>query len=88
MLSSIVFTCRKALAKNNLLIAFAESILAERLAAKFSLTPESVQVLFGGLVCYDAEIKTSIQGVPQSLRASVKTVLFLASSLPFFSREG
>lgn len=67
MPSTIVLECSKALADNKLRIAFAESASAGRLAAEFSLTPESGQVLLGGIVCYDATIKTNILGVPQTL---------------------
>ncbi|MDB5014335.1 MAG: Nicotinamide-nucleotide amidohydrolase PncC [Daejeonella sp.] len=67
MPSSIVLECSKALADSKLRIAFAESASAGRLAAEFSLAPESGQVLLGGIVCYDASIKTNILGVPQAL---------------------
>jgi len=51
MPSAIVLKCCKALAENNLRIAFAESILAGSLGGDFLLAPESRQVLSGGMVC-------------------------------------
>lgn len=38
-------------------IAFAESATVGRLAAEFSLTENSGDILNGGLVCYDACIR-------------------------------
>lgn len=67
MPSQIVIDCSKLLADKKLTIAFAESATAGRLAAEFALTPFSGAILKGGLVCYDANIKKDILGVPQEL---------------------
>ncbi|MEJ2881006.1 CinA family protein [Pedobacter sp. GR22-6] len=48
-------------------IAFAESATAGRVAAEFSLPCNAGKFLTGGLVCYDARLKTTLLGVPESL---------------------
>ncbi|TLV03270.1 CinA family protein [Dyadobacter luticola] len=67
MLSQIVLDCSKALAEQGLTVAFAESATAGRLAAEFSLCPESGSVLKGSLVCYDASLKENILRVPPEM---------------------
>lgn len=67
MPSTIVMQCGRALAENQLSIAFAESATAGRLAAEFSMCPESGSILKGGLVCYDASLKESILHVPKDM---------------------
>jgi len=67
MPSQIVKDCSKALADRKLTVAFAESATAGRLAAEFSLCPDSGKVLKGGLVCYDASLKVDILKVPQEV---------------------
>lgn len=67
MPSQIVKDCSKALAARELTVAFAESATAGRLAAEFSLCPDSGKVLKGGLVCYDANLKVDILKVPQEV---------------------
>jgi nicotinamide-nucleotide amidase len=67
MPSKVVLDCSQLLADKHLTIAFAESATAGRLAAEFSLTPTSGKVLIGGLVCYDANVKKDILGVPEEL---------------------
>jgi nicotinamide-nucleotide amidase len=67
MPSQIVKECSKALADNELTVAFAESATAGRLAAEFSLCPDSGKVLKGGLVCYDANLKVEILRVPKEM---------------------
>lgn len=67
MPSKIVMQCGKALAERQLTIAFVESATAGRLAAEFSMCPESGTILKGGLVCYDAALKESILHVPKDM---------------------
>lgn len=67
MPSQIVTDCSKSLAERKLTVAFAESATAGRLAAEFSLCPDSGKVLKGGLVCYDADLKKSILHVPENI---------------------
>lgn len=55
------------MAEKGLTIAFAESATAGWLCSEFALTDESGKVLKGGLTCYDASLKVSLLGVPQSL---------------------
>lgn len=67
MPSTIVLQCSRALAERRLTVAFVESATAGRLAAEFSLCPESGSILKGGLVCYDASLKESILHVPKDM---------------------
>lgn len=67
MANEAVIKSSKLLAQRKLTIAFAESATAGRLAYEYSLTPDSGKVLKGGLVCYDAEIKKDILGIPNEL---------------------
>lgn len=62
-----LLSCGELLIKNQLSIAFAESATAGRVSAEFSLIPEAGKFLKGGLVCYDAALKTSLLKVPRSL---------------------
>ncbi len=55
------------MAQQGLTIAFAESATAGWLCSEFALTDESGKVLKGGIVCYDADLKMSLLGVPQEL---------------------
>jgi nicotinamide-nucleotide amidase len=63
MPSKLINDCSRILKEQGLTIAFAESATAGRLAAEFSLTEHSGEVLKGGLVCYDAEVKTAVLGI-------------------------
>ena len=63
MPSQIVNECSQAIKDLSLTLACAESATAGRLAFEFSLTPHSGSILKGGLVCYDATIKTDILGI-------------------------
>jgi len=63
MPSQFVNDCSKIIKENQFTISFAESATAGRMAAEFSLTPESGDILKGGLVCYDASIKENILGI-------------------------
>lgn len=67
MPSQLVITCSQILAKQKLNIAFVESATAGRLCSEFSLVPESGKILLGGLVCYDANLKKDILGVPDEI---------------------
>ncbi|WAC13484.1 CinA family protein [Dyadobacter pollutisoli] len=67
MPSQNILNCSKALAEQELTLAFVESATAGRLAAEFSLTPDSGKILMGGLVCYDANLKIEILRVPKEL---------------------
>jgi len=57
--------CSKLLASKEWRIGFAESATAGRLSYEFSLAPDSGKILVGGIVCYDASIKTGILGIPE-----------------------
>lgn len=59
--------CSKLMAKQGLTIAFAESATAGWLCSEFALTEASGDILKGGIVCYDANLKVSILKVPQNL---------------------
>lgn len=48
-------------------LAFAESATAGRMAFEFSLCPQSGSILKGGLVCYDASVKTDVLGLDPEL---------------------
>lgn len=63
MPSQLVLDSSKHLAEKKLTIAFAESATAGRLAAEFSMSPESGKILIGGLVCYDARVKEKVLGI-------------------------
>ena len=63
MPSQLIKDCSQTLKDLGLTIAFAESATAGRLASEFSLTEYSGRVLKGGLVCYDAEVKTDVLGI-------------------------
>lgn len=63
----IVEDCSRLLAKRHKRIAFAESATAGYLMAAFACTEDSGSVLAGGIVCYDARIKTDLLGVDQQL---------------------
>ena len=67
MALKLILKCSKALSDRKLTIAFAESATSGRLCAEFSLTPESGNVLKGGIVCYNASVKEEILKVPVPL---------------------
>lgn len=66
-MESKIAECSRLMAEKKLTIAFAESATAGWLCSEFSLTEQSGQVLKGGITCYDADLKVSLLGVPQSL---------------------
>ncbi|WP_208645552.1 CinA family protein [Mucilaginibacter endophyticus] len=59
--------CSKLMAELGMTIAFAESATAGWLCSEFALTEASGKVLKGGIVCYDADLKTSLLGVPREM---------------------
>lgn len=65
--SKTLTACGELLIKKKLTIAFAESATAGRIAAEFSLVPDAGKFLKGGLICYDAALKTSLLEVPEQL---------------------
>lgn len=67
MPSQIVIDCSRAIADNNLTIAFIESATAGRLCSEFALVPDSGKILKGGLVCYDACIKEDLLKIPNDI---------------------
>jgi nicotinamide-nucleotide amidase len=67
MAESKISVCSKLMAQQGLTVAFAESATAGWLCSEFALTEESGKVLKGGIVCYDANLKVSLLGVPQEL---------------------
>src|SRR5690606_22865812 len=63
MPSPSVLACSALLASHNLSVSMAESATSGRMAAEFSLCPDSGTVLKGGIVCYDACLKEDILNV-------------------------
>jgi len=59
----------EVLLNHSLSIAFAESATAGCAAAEFSLACNAGKFLTGGLVCYDARLKTALLDVPESMIA-------------------
>ncbi|WP_430612521.1 CinA family protein [Flavobacterium sp. JP2137] len=62
-----ILYCSELLAKKKLKIAFIESATAGALAASFARTPHSGDILVGGMVCYDADVKTELLKIPKVL---------------------
>lgn len=62
-----IINCAKQLADKDLTIAFVESATAGWICSEFALSHDSGKVLKGGLVCYDAELKKRLLGVPDEL---------------------
>jgi nicotinamide-nucleotide amidase len=58
-----VHQCAHLLATHSKRISCAESATAGRFCSALSLMPESGKILIGGIVCYDAEVKTSLLGI-------------------------
>lgn len=57
--------CGELLIQKKLTIAFAESATAGRICAEFALLNDAGKFLKGGLVCYDADLKHTLLGVPE-----------------------
>lgn len=66
-LKELVDECSKLIASEKFTVAFAESATAGLLSFEFSQSEHSGDILKGGLVSYDAQIKENILGVPQTL---------------------
>ena len=64
--TDLLFACGEKLIDKKLTMAFAESATAGRICAAFALVPDAGKFLKGGIVCYDAGLKTSILGVCKS----------------------
>jgi nicotinamide-nucleotide amidase len=65
MPSTLLENLGQVLAEQKLCIATVESATAGRLAAELALLEQSGKILKGGIVCYDAGIKTSLLNIPQ-----------------------
>ena len=85
--------CARLLASQNKRISCAESATAGRFCCSLSLMPESGKILMGGIVCYDADVKTSLLGIPKDFiekftPESPEVTRALADALPkFFESE-
>jgi nicotinamide-nucleotide amidase len=66
-IKSAIDEAANVLIDKDLSIAFAESATAGRAAAEFSIACKAGKFLKGGLVCYDAGLKTTILKVPQEM---------------------
>ncbi|MBZ4192577.1 CinA family protein [Niabella beijingensis] len=64
---TVIETCSRLMAEQQLTMASAESATAGKLAYAFSQTEYSGTVLKGGLISYDAAIKEKILKVPVAL---------------------
>jgi nicotinamide-nucleotide amidase len=65
-LESIILSSRR-IAEKGLKVAVVESATAGWLASEFSLTPNSGDVLLGGIVCYDACTKEELFDIPDEI---------------------
>ena len=66
-LTCAVECAAKLLIDKKFSIAFAESATAGRASAEFSLACDAGKFLKGGMVCYNAELKSSVLNVSRSL---------------------
>jgi len=87
MASEKIAECSKLIAGKKFKIAFAESATAGALAYEFSLSPNSGDVLLGGIVCYDARTKEDLFGIPKEFieeytAESAEVTKALADRLP------
>ena len=93
MSTDYIHECARLLARHKKRISCAESATAGRFCASLSLMPESGKILIGGIVCYDAEVKTSLLGIPKEFiekytPESPEVTRTLVDSLPkFFDSE-
>lgn len=62
---TLLSVCGELMIKHQLSIAFAESATAGRITAEFAMIPDAGKFLKGGIICYDAEIKQNLLGVPE-----------------------
>jgi nicotinamide-nucleotide amidase len=85
--------CVRLLATHQKRISCAESATAGHFCSSLSLMPESGKILIGGVVCYDADVKTSLLGIPKAFideftPESSEVTKALVESLPkFFDSE-
>ncbi len=88
-----VHQCARLLATHKKRISCAESATAGRFCSALSLMPESGKILIGGIVCYDANVKTSLLGIPKEFideftPESPEVTRALVEALPkFFDSE-
>jgi nicotinamide-nucleotide amidase len=66
-METVIEEAAKLLISKKLTIAFAESATAGRASAEFSLACNAGKFLKGGMVCYDANLKSDILNVPEEL---------------------
>ena len=66
-MENVIERAAKLLISKELSIAFAESATAGRASAEFSLACDAGKFLKGGLVCYDALLKSELLKVPEEL---------------------
>lgn len=69
MPSDLVLNCSKAIAAKGYTVAFIESATAGRMCCEFALTPNSGDILHGGISCYKVFIKEKLLKVPKKLIA-------------------
>lgn len=79
--------CAALLASLKKTICCAESATAGRFCSSLSLMPQSGQILIGGIVCYDANVKSTLLRVPKDLiethtPESAEVTKALAEALP------
>lgn len=65
MSTDYVHQCARLLASLKKTVSSAESATAGRFCSSLSLMAESGQILMGGIVCYDADVKTNLLGIPK-----------------------
>lgn len=63
----LVDECCKLFSEQKKTVAFAEGATAGWLSYKFSMSPHAGNVLKGGIVCYDPEVKKQLLQVPASV---------------------
>jgi len=64
---TFLLACGELLIQKQLTIAFAESATAGRITAEFAMLPNAGKFLKGSIVCYDADLKCTLLGVPEKL---------------------
>ena len=88
-----IYHCANLLASLRKTICCAESATAGRFCSSLSLMPQSGQILIGGIVCYDANVKSNLLGIPKELierftPESAEVTKALVEALPkFFSSD-
>ena len=65
MMIDYVRQCATMLAERGKTISCAESATAGRFCSTLALMAESGKILLGGIVCYDAQVKTKLLGIPK-----------------------